>query len=257
MITPYYSYIASRIATTKARADSLAAHVNHHGIEGEIREIAARECIEPFLTQSFQCGTGKVIDSSGNTSDQIDLIIHHKKNIPPILVNRDLGLYPVECVRYVFEVKSTITAKEIRDSNKKFTSISNLHSFRYTKPDGTENRGRLPTTVLFAFSSDITGHELTRYISHTGTNSMPATAIVVLGKGYWIYSHRHKSWYGRDTSGRAEDYNEFCLFITGLVNTLSSEESSIIPFTPGGYILDEIEKTEAHPLADFKGTTAL
>lgn len=90
-------------------------------------------------------------------SDQIDLVVYHKKVAPPILVNKDLGLYPVECVRYVFEVKSTLTATEVKDANKKFQSVSRLISFPKKQPDGSLKGGGLPSTVLLAFGSDISG----------------------------------------------------------------------------------------------------
>ncbi len=147
MTTRHFSYIANKIEAAKLRADTLAAGIGHHGIEGDIREIAIRECVEPFLTQSYQCATGKVIDSLENLSDQIDLIIYHKKVAPPILVNRDLGLFPVECVRYVFEVKSRLTATEVKDANKKFRSVSKLVSFPQTQGDGTKKGGGLPAIL--------------------------------------------------------------------------------------------------------------
>ncbi len=236
MTTRYFDYIANRIAAAKRNADSLASGVGHHGIEGEIREIAARDCVEPFLTQSYQCGTGKVIDSTQNLSDQIDLVVYHRKVAPPILVNRDLGFFPVECVRYVFEIKATLTATEVKDANKKFSSVSRLMSFPKKDEDGTIKGGRLPTTVLFAFGSDISGSEIERYRKHTEVDFPPCTVLCVLGKGYWFYSSETKSWHGQECGVDLPPFTEFCMFITGFMNTLAAEESSIRPFQPGAYV---------------------
>jgi hypothetical protein len=167
MITRYFSYVLDRIATAKTRADKLASQMEHPGLAGEIRELAVRDCVEPFLTQSYQCGTGKIIDSFDNLSDQIDLLVYHRKIVPPILINRDLGFFPIACVRYAFEIKSRLTADEVRDANKKFASINSLRSFPQKQPDGTIRSGACPTTVLFAFGSDIVGSEIDRYMKHT------------------------------------------------------------------------------------------
>ncbi|BBP67898.1 hypothetical protein PHLH5_54390 [Pseudomonas sp. Cab53] len=234
--TKHFDYIVNRIASAKINADSLASGIGHHGIEGEIREIAAKECIEPFLTQSYQCGTGKVIDSFQGLSDQLDLIIYHRKVAPPILVGRDLGLYPVECVRYVFEVKSTLSSREIRDANKKFRSVSNLLSFPRREIDGSVKGGALPATVLLAFNSDITSSEIDRYKRHTQDESPPCTVLCVLGKGYWYYDFASRDWYGLEANSDFPPFVEFGMFITGLMNTLSSEETAIRPFNPGIYI---------------------
>lgn len=200
MTTRHFTYITDKIAAAKLRADGLAARAEHHGIEGEIREIAARDCVEPFLTQSFQCGTGKVIDTLENLSDQIDLVVYHKKVAPPILVNRDLGFFPVECVRYAFEIKTRLTAKEIRDANKKFRSISKLVTFPPKQGDGTmKGRGGSPVTVLFAFGSKLSGSEIERYKRHTDDQYPPCTVLCVLGKGYWFYDAASKDWLGLET----------------------------------------------------------
>lgn len=233
MTTRYFSYIADRIGAAKAKADLLASGIDHPGLVGEIREIAIRDCVEPFLTQSYECGTGKIIDSFGRLSDQIDLAVYHRKVVPPILVNRDLGLFPIECVRYAFEVKSKITSDEIRDSNKKFVSISRLMSFPQKQTDGTLRGGIHPSTVLFAFGSDIQGSEIERYLKYTDNKNPPCVVLCVLGKGYWWY--HEKNWYGRDTSSLAP-YTEFCWFMGGFMNSLSREETSLRPFHPGAYL---------------------
>lgn len=235
MPSKHFDYISNKIASAKREADSLSSGVGHRGIEGEIREIAVRDCVEPFLTQSYQCGTGKVIDSRRAISDQIDLVVYHRKVAPPILVNRDLGLYPVECVRYVFEIKTKLTAAEIKDANKKFRSVSLLTSFPKEQPDGTIEGGRLPATVLLAFGSDIKGSEVERYMKHTEGVS-PCTAICVLGKGYWVHDYASKSWYGYESQPDHPPYTEFCHFITGFMNTLAAEETSMRPFSPGAYV---------------------
>jgi len=240
MTTKHFDYIANKIAAAKQNADSLVSGLNHHGLEGQIRELAARECIEPFLTQSYSCGTGKVIDTLQFISDQMDLVVYHRKVAPPILINRDLGLFPVECVRYVIEVKSTITADEIRDTNRKFRSINNLKSFPRKGSDGNVTYGRLPTTVLLAFSSDITGSEIDRYKKYTD-GSPPCVVLCILGKGYWHYDRTTNAWHGQETTSVTPAYLEFPMFITGFMNTLACEETSMRPFLPGAYVnVDDI-----------------
>lgn len=236
MATKHFEFIANKIASAKREADSLALGLGHRGLEGEIRELAARECIEPFITQSYSCGSGKIIDSLQSISDQIDLILYHRKVAPPILVSRDLGLFPVECVKYAFEIKSTLTATEVKDANKKFNSILKLHSFPRKAQDGKVTYGGLPVTVLLAFASDISGSEIERYIKHTDTESPPCTVLCVLGKGYWVYDAKTKTWYGANTTSDEPQYSEYCKFIGGLMNTLAAEETSMRPFNPGAYM---------------------
>jgi len=169
------------------------------------------------------------------------LVVYHKKVAPPILISRDLGLYPVECVRYVFEVKSTLTATEVKDANKKFRSVRSLLSFPKKQSDGSIQGGSLPSTVLLAFSSDISGSEIERYKSHTPDEYPPCQVLCVLGKGYWFFDGKTKKWHGLDRQTDWQPYAEFCMFTTGLMNSLAREETSMKPFCPGAYVhIDDV-----------------
>ncbi|WP_159878804.1 DUF6602 domain-containing protein [Aquitalea denitrificans] len=234
MTKPHFDFVTGLIAAAKAEADKLTRHVDHHGLAGEIREPAAQKCVEPFLTQSFRCGTGKIIDSLGNTSDQTDIVVFHKKTVAPVLLSSQLGLFPVECVRYAFEVKSTLSATEIKDANAKFRALAKLKSYPKTDSNGTVIGGPMPASVLLAFSSDIGGDELERYLRHTEDNFPPCTVLCVLGKGYWWYARG--KWHGMRCVPNMPPFAEYAAFVTGLMNTLSSEECSIRPFNPGPYM---------------------
>ena len=242
----YYRHIISKVSSAKQFADTMAMDIEHPGLEGELRELALKECIEPFLTHSFKVGTGKVIDTFQTLSDQIDAVIYHTNLAPPIFFSKELGLYPVESVRYVFEVKAKLNATQIKDSIKKFNSIRNLRSFPNKQEDGSFKYGGLPTNVLFAFDSDISGSEINRYLKYDSYENPAGIVLVVLGKGYWFYSTTDKTWYGLDTS-KSGDLSEFVYFMVGFMNTLSGEESTMRGFRPGGYvnsslILEPVEK---------------
>ena len=233
--TRYYRHIQNKISAAKKAADDMASDIDHPGLEGELKELALKECIEPFLTHSFKVGTGKVIDTYQNLSNQIDAVIYHTKLVPPIFFSKELGIYPVESVRYAIEVKSKITATQIKDSLKKFRSIRKLKSFPRQQTDGRITHGSLPATILFAFDSDISGSEIHRFLKYDEYEHSACTALVVLGKGYWFYHKNANSWCGADTSEK-KDFSEFVLFMVGFMNTLSQEESTMRGFTPGTYV---------------------
>jgi len=231
----YYRHIINKIKAAKKSADDMAVDIEHPGIEGDLRELALKECIEPFLTHSFNVGTGKLIDTYQCLSDQIDAVIYHTKLVPPIFFSKELGIYPVESVRYVFEVKSKLTATQIKDSLKKFSSTQKLRSFPRRQKDNSVTHGVRPSNVIFAFGSDISGSEIDRFFKYESYDSPSTTALVVLGKGYWFYDWNEKKWFGVDTS-QVNDLSEFVFFMTGFMNTLSREESTMRGFNPGSYV---------------------
>jgi hypothetical protein len=238
----YYDLIRERIGRAAAEAALAAKTMDHSALAGSIREIALRNCVEPYLTHSFRCGSGKIVDTTGYLTKQIDLIVYQTKLAPPLMVSKEVGIFPAECCAYAFEVKSTLNATEIKSALEVANSVKTLR--RFPKSDGTgalsyQQSG--PATILFAFGSDISGHELGRYLKYDLDKNPAFTGLLVLGKGYWYWT-QDKGWFGATVEDFSEEQAIFALFIAGFTNTLASQEATIRAFVPGNYMLpDQIE----------------
>ena len=164
-----------------AEAASAATAMSHPGLAGQVREIALRNCIAPYLTHSFRCGIGKIIDTTGHVTKQIDLVVYQTKLAPPLLFSNELGLFPAECCAYAFEVKSKLTALEIQKSLAVMETVSQLRRFPNHGKNGalTFQEGS-PATVLFAFDADISGNELKRYLMYDKRSNPVFTSMIVL-----------------------------------------------------------------------------
>jgi hypothetical protein len=238
----YYDLIRERMSRAASEAALAAKTMDHATLAGSIREIALRNCIEPYLTHSFRCGSGKIVDTSGYLTKQIDLIVYQTKLAPPLMLSKEVGIFPAECCAYAFEVKSTLSATEIKSALEVANSVRRLR--RFPKSDGSEGvsyQQSGPATILFAFDSDITGHELDRYLKYDLDENPAFVALLVLGKGYWFWT-TDKAWFGVTAEDFGEALGIFALFIAGFTNTLASQEATIRAFIPGKYILpDQIE----------------
>jgi hypothetical protein len=232
----YYNLLVERISRASSEAAAAAKAIDHAALAGSIREIALRNCIQPYLTHSFKCGTGKVVDTMGHVTKQIDLLVYETKLAPPLMLNENLGIFPAECCEYAFEVKSTITAAEIKSAIEVGRSVAQLRAFPKSQKDGStvfERNGL--KTVLFAFGSDVEGDEMERYLKYDNTPPV-FTVLLVLGKGYWFWDN---GWYGVRSEDLPDPFGIFALFIAGFTNTLVSREASMRWFNPGSYILRE------------------
>ena len=105
----------SKIANALNRAAS-ASNLEHHVLEGRVREIFAEELLKPILYPGVEIGTGKIVDSVGTLSAETDLVIYSRNTLPPYVYGHDIGVYPIESCIYAIEVKSTLTAQEINYS---------------------------------------------------------------------------------------------------------------------------------------------
>ena len=107
-------------------------------------ETAARRQLEQILPSGVAVGTGRVIDTYGNTSRQIDVILYERDICPAFRVNYDdpkATYYPCEGVIAVGEIKSVIGKKELEDSFKKIESVKSLMR-NYDHPRYAPHKGR-------------------------------------------------------------------------------------------------------------------
>jgi len=87
----------------------LSGHsVTHPGTQGEVNETHFIEVLRRYLPKRYAVETGIVLDSTGATSDQIDVIIYDNQYTPTLLDQQGHRFVPAEAVYGVFEAKPTI-----------------------------------------------------------------------------------------------------------------------------------------------------
>ncbi|MCB2147040.1 MAG: hypothetical protein KQI81_11235 [Deltaproteobacteria bacterium] len=115
-------------------ARELIANFAHAGrattpsLVGGARETEVRRKLSALLPPMVSVGSGCVIDSYGNTSKQIDIIIYEKQICPVFSLNDtpETTYFPCEGVVAIGEVKSLLDTKELEDSYEKIASVKKL-----------------------------------------------------------------------------------------------------------------------------------
>src|SRR4030043_791578 len=79
--------------------------ITRSGKLGEVNECYFIEVLRKYLPKRHAVDTGIVIDSTGATSDQIDVIIYDNQYTPTLLDQQDHRFVPSEAVYGVSEVK--------------------------------------------------------------------------------------------------------------------------------------------------------
>ena len=101
------------------------------GLTGSSREVPVRQQLSQLLPHGMGVGSGCVIDSFGNASRQMDVILYENEICPAFMLNRDPAstYYPCEGVIAVGEVKSTLASAELEDVFAKIESVKRLRRF--------------------------------------------------------------------------------------------------------------------------------
>jgi hypothetical protein len=217
----------------------LAASLKHQGLKGKAREIFVQQLFRPLLSADFGLGSGTITDKYGNQSGETDVVLYCPEIMPPIDAKEPAGYFPIEACIYAFEVKSVVTAAELKDAIKKAQAIDRLESIHFTNRGPASTR---PIVTLFGFSSDLKSgpeKEFARFkalIDVAGPNKFGLPSIrvfCVVGKGYWFWNN------GWHRLGIETKHAEVLGLVAGVLNSIRAEKQNRYGLPFGHYILDD------------------
>lgn len=123
--------------------------ISHPGTKGEASELNWRDLLTAYLPQRYCASKAFVVDSEGQCSDQIDIVIHDRQ-YSPLLFNHAGAIYvPAESVYCVLEVKQEINKQNLDYACNKAASVRRLK--RTSVPilhAGGEYAARKPFEIL-------------------------------------------------------------------------------------------------------------
>ncbi len=152
MIDPGRHLLRQRFfSLQKALASSFEADrsLPHMPTRGAASEKGWLDMLERYLPKRYCVTQAFVIDSLGQQSQQIDLVIHDR-HFSPFLLNHHGALYiPAESVYAVFEVKQGLERETVRDAGEKAASVRNLRRTSMPVPwAGGITKPREPIPIL-------------------------------------------------------------------------------------------------------------
>lgn len=114
----------------------------HSGNKGTNTEDIFGQFIRQYLPRRLEIGNGEIIDSFGNRSGQVDIVIVNEDH-PFTFTRNKPGLFFIEGILAVGEVKTTLTTRELENTLK--------NALLYKKLKTTHGKG----TIVHANESDL------------------------------------------------------------------------------------------------------
>lgn len=99
----------------------------HPGTKGDASESVWLEMLDTYLPKRYQAASAHVVDSEGNFSQQIDVVVFDRQYSPFIFSYQGQTIIPAESVYAVFEAKQTLNADLVRYAQDKVASVRKLH----------------------------------------------------------------------------------------------------------------------------------
>ncbi|KAF1687560.1 hypothetical protein B1992_02530 [Pseudoxanthomonas broegbernensis] len=119
-----FEQVQSNLAATMKLASQ---SISHGGVMGSVNEEHWADLFRKYLPNRYDVATGIVIDSRGNRSEQIDLVIFDRHFTPTLLDQKSHRYIPAEAVYAVFECKPTINKDYLDYAEKKAASVRAMH----------------------------------------------------------------------------------------------------------------------------------
>jgi hypothetical protein len=133
-------------------------NIYHNGEKGGFREQFVISLLEAFLPFQFGVGSGVIVDRWGRQSPQVDIVVYDKMNIPPLFMRGGKGLYPIDSVLRVLEVKSLMDSDAIKQFARLVWALhpDNVEGLKLASPGNLpEGRGYYPLCGMFGYRTDI------------------------------------------------------------------------------------------------------
>jgi len=115
-----------------AKFDTALKNLHHPSPKGDFTELAWTQLLADYLPKRYQVAKAFVLDSTGRSSEQLDIVIFDR-HYSPFLFNQNSAIYvPAESVYAVLEVKQFLCKQVLDYAGKKAASVRRLH--RTTAP---------------------------------------------------------------------------------------------------------------------------
>ncbi len=196
------------------------ARLEHSGMVGAVRQLLIEQILQPLLPEGIRTGTGKITDQKGDLSRETDVVIYDRRSVPPLMYDDKNGVFPIECVYYAIEVKSTLDSENFEDVITKGERLRLL-------------AGRQPHSAVFAFKSNLkVEKDSERFIQRQKDLKAPPPVNVfcIAGREYGFWNQR---W---NLFSPPTAHAEIVAFVVGIINTLLKESKIRDPgLEPGWY----------------------
>lgn len=137
---------------------SAISNIAHPVVKGNLRENFIAEILKSLLPHHYGVGSGIIIDKWDRSSPQADIIIYDKRQIPPIIDSETNGVFPIDSVHRVIEVKSNLIKQDVDQVLKMSWALNpnNSAGLKITNPGNLEEgKAYYPLVSCFAYQSGL------------------------------------------------------------------------------------------------------
>lgn len=142
----------SRQKATQAAQELNREFAVHQGSKGEATETSWIHLLREYLPNRYAVERAIVVDSNGETSQQMDIVVFDRQYTPFVINFEELVYIPAESIYAVFEVKQDLSKEHIEYASDKVNSVRRL---RRTSALIVDHTGKQLRKALFEIPAGI------------------------------------------------------------------------------------------------------
>lgn len=110
----------------RAELERARFSITHPTRKGEVSEKHVIDTLRRYLPQRYCVDSAIIIDSTGRTSDAIDVVVFDRHFTPTLLDQKSFAYVPAEAVYAVFEVKQDLNLPMLTYASEKAASVRRM-----------------------------------------------------------------------------------------------------------------------------------
>ena len=130
MKTDLHKHLLGIFKSLKTRFDYINNSIGHSLTKGEENEAEIRKLLIDFLPSNYGIGSGIIVDTEGNESNQVDIIVYDK-TAPNYSLSSDSKIFLLDQVLATIEIKTTLTTGQGGSLQQ---ALENSKSIKELKP---------------------------------------------------------------------------------------------------------------------------
>lgn len=206
---------------------SATGGLNHRGEKGSFREEFVKQLFVSVLPGHYGIGSGVVVDKWGRQSPQVDLVIYDRRRMPPLLERDGHGIYPIDSVLRVIEVKSYVDTAAIDQFFRQAWAFhpSNSDGLKMASSGNLSGgHANYPLCGMFGFSTNISDFKAA-ISSRKG--DIKSAHVYCDGKGVVMLGSESDSLIS--LNDRVEDIKYFVAVLIGAIEECANSRSDFSP----------------------------
>lgn len=166
-----------------AGLDAVRGVVEHPTDLGTITEIDWCGAFRKFLPTRYSVNKATIVDSNGDASDAIDLVVYDEIHSPLLFEKNGVLYIPAESVYAVFEIKQELTKDYIEYAGAKAASVRRLHrtSAEFNSAGEVQGPRRLSPIIAGVLATSSTWKDPLGERLHAALGSRPEDERLDLG----------------------------------------------------------------------------